>query len=206
MRELAVSEWMTIDGVFDADTMKEWFEPYDSAERQRYIRDAVHTADAVLVGRVSYEMLASYWPHQKNDEFGIADRLNSMPKFVVSSSLKEATWNNSTIIRDDVAAEVAKLKRQPGQRIIVYGSATLVESLLEEGLVDELRFLVHPVMAGKGKRFFKEGMGTTALELASTAPYPKGVLLLRYHPAREEKADEGELEEAVAASARSGSR
>ena len=102
MRKLVVSEWMTLDGVFDADTMKEWFEPYDSEDRQNYIKENVLTSDAFLVGRVTYEMLASYWPNQKNNEMGIADRLNKAPKYVVSSTLKKAEWNNSTIINEDV--------------------------------------------------------------------------------------------------------
>jgi dihydrofolate reductase len=183
MRNLAVSVWMTVDGVFDADTMPEWFEPYRSAERDEYIRQTVHSADAFLVGRVTYEMLAAYWPNMKNNEFGIADRLNSMPKFVVSSTLKEATWTNSTIIKKDVVAEVAKLKKQPGWGILVSGSATLVETLLQAGLVDELRFLVHPIMTGSGKRFFKEGMGKTRLKLMKTEPFSQGVMFLRYQPA-----------------------
>ena len=102
MRKLVVSEWVTLDGVFDADTMKEWFEPYDSDGRRNCIRETVLASDAFLVGRVTYEMLAAYWPNQKNNKMGIADRLNSAPKYVVSSTLKKAEWNNSTIIEKNV--------------------------------------------------------------------------------------------------------
>jgi dihydrofolate reductase len=177
LRKLVVSEWMTLDGVFDADTMKEWFEPYDSPERQNYIRENVLTSDAFLVGRVTYEMLASYWPNQKNNEMGIADRLNSAPKYVVSSTLKKAEWNNSTIINEDVVEEVTKLKQQPGQNILMFGSATLVQSLMEADLIDEYRFLVHPTIMGAGKRFFKDGMVATKLKLVKTKILDSGVTL-----------------------------
>jgi dihydrofolate reductase len=182
MRKLVVSEWMTLDGVFDADTMKEWFEPYDSPERQNYIKENVLTSDAFLVGRVTYEMLASYWPNQKNNEMGVADRLNSAPKYVVSSTLKKAEWNNSTIINEDVVEEVTKLKQQPGQDILMFGSATLVQSLMEADLIDEYRFLVHPTIMGGGKRFFKEGMLATKLKLVKTETLNSGVTLDCYQP------------------------
>jgi dihydrofolate reductase len=177
LRKLIVSEWMTLDGVFDADTMKDWFEPYDSPERQNYIRENVLTSDAFLFGRVTYEMLASYWPNQKNNEMGVADRLNSAPKYVVSSTLKKAEWNNSTIINEDVVEEVAKLKQQPGQDILMFGSATLVQSLMEAELIDEYRFLVHPTIMGAGKRFFKDGMLATKLNLVKTKTLSSGVTL-----------------------------
>ena len=182
MRKLVVSEWMTLDGVFDADTMKEWFEPYDSPERQNYIKENVLTSDAFLVGRVTYEMLASYWPNQKNNEMGIADRLNSAPKYVVSSTIKKAEWNNSTIINEDVVEEVTKLKQEPGQDILMFGSATLVQSLMEADLIDEYRFLVHPTIMGAGKRFFKDGMLATKLKLVKTETLNSGVTLDCYQP------------------------
>jgi dihydrofolate reductase len=182
MRKLVVSEWMTLDDVFDADTMKEWFEPYDSEDRQNYIKENVLTSDAFLVGRVTYEMLASYWPNQKNNEMGIADRLNSAPKYVVSSTLKKAEWNNSTIINEDVVEEVTKLKQQPGHDILMFGSATLVQSLMEADLIDEYRFLVHPTIMGAGKRFFKDGMLATKLKLVKTKTLNSGVTLDCYQP------------------------
>ena len=183
MRKLVVSEWMTLDGVFDADTMKEWFEPYDSEDRQNYIKENVLTSDAFLVGRVTYEMLASYWPNQKNNEMGVADRLNSAPKYVVSSTLKKAEWNNSTIINEDVVEEVTRLKQQPGQDILMFGSATLVQSLMEADLIDEYRFLVHPTIMGGGKRFFKDGMVATKLKLVKTKTLNSGVILDCYQSA-----------------------
>ena len=183
-RSLIASEWMTLDGVFDADTMSTWFEPYQSDERIAYIKEGVFEPDAILAGRVTYEMFEAYWPKQKNDEMGIADRMNSMPKYVVSSTLKEAKWNNSTIIKGGVMEKILDLKQQPGKDIIVFGSAALVHSLMKANLVDEFRFLVHPIVMGKGKRFFTDGMPTTKLELARTKTFKSGVTLLVYHPAR----------------------
>jgi dihydrofolate reductase len=180
MRTLVASEWMSLDGVFDAELMGEWFNPYDSEERQSYIRKNVETSDAFLLGRVTYEMLASYWPKQKNNEFGIADRLNSLPKYVVSSTLKEAPWEPSTIIKENVIEEIARLKQQSGQSILIFGSATLVQSLMQAGLVDEYRLLVHPYVMGSGKRFFRKEMGKTPLQLVATEPLSRGVVLLRY--------------------------
>lgn len=182
LRKLVVSEWVTLDGVFDADSMKEWFEPYDSPDRQEYIKENVLTSDAFLVGRVTYEMLAAYWPNQKNNEMGIADRLNSAPKYVVSSTLKKAEWNNSTIISEDVVEEITKLKQQPGQDILMFGSATLVESLMETNLIDEYRLLVHPIIIGSGKRFFRDEMATK-LKLVKTKTLNSGVILDCYQSA-----------------------
>jgi dihydrofolate reductase len=177
LRKLVVSEWLTLDGVFDADSMKEWFEPYESEDRQEYIKENVLTSDAFLVGRVTYEMLAGYWPNQKNNEMGVADRLNSAPKYVVSSTLKKAEWNNSTIINEDVVEEITKLKQQPGQDILVFGSANLVQSLMAADLVDEYRFLVHPIIMGSGKRFFRDEMVATKLKLVKTKTLALGVTL-----------------------------
>jgi dihydrofolate reductase len=180
MRAIVVSVWMSLDGVFDANTMEQWFNPYESEERGEYIKNNVLTSDAVLVGRVTYEMLAGYWPNLKNNEFGIADKLNSMPKYVVSSTLKEASWNNSTVLKGNLVDEVTRLKHQPSGSIIVFGSATLVQALIRAGLVDEFRFLVHPVMAGSGKRFFREGMGPSGLSLEKTQTFPNGVVYFSY--------------------------
>jgi dihydrofolate reductase len=183
MRKVIASEWMTLDGVFDANSMMDWFAPFDSTERQDYIKQNVLTSGAVLVGRVTYEMLASYWPSKKNNEDGIADKLNSMPKHVVSSTLEKADWNPSTIIKENVAGEIAKLKKEPGDPILIFGSATLVHSLMNADLIDEYRILVHPIIMGSGKRFFKDGMPGAKLKLVESKALPSGVLFNRYQPA-----------------------
>jgi len=180
MRKIIVSVWITLDGVFDADTMHLWFNPYQSEERGKYIYDSISGSDALLIGRTTYEMLAGYWPYQQNDDNGPAHSINSMPKYVVSSSLKEAHWNNSTILKGDFVEQIKKLKQQPGGNILIPGSAGLVHSLMETDLIDEYQFLVQPIIIGGGKRFFKDGMPMTALELVKTKTLTLGVTLLCY--------------------------
>jgi dihydrofolate reductase len=185
MRKLVVSTWLTLDGIFDADTMDQWFHPYDSKERQEYIKEGILASGALLLGRTTYEMLASYWPYQKNDDNGPASKLNSVSKYVISSTLKKAEWNNSTIIKENVVEEITRLKQQPGQEIQIEGSATLVQSLMGTNLIDEYRFLIHPILMGSGKRFFKDGMIPTRLKLANTETYPSGVMVLSYQSVKE---------------------
>jgi dihydrofolate reductase len=183
-RELIVSAWMTLDGVFDADTMDQWFLPYDSKERQEYITEGILAADTLLLGRTTYEMLAPHWSALKNNEEGLADKLNSVRKYVVSSTLKRVDWNNSTIIKENVVEEVTKLKKKPGTEIQIEGSATLVQTLMEANLVDEYRFLVHPIVMGSGKHFFNDRMHTSGLKLTKTQTLDLGVILLCYQPSK----------------------
>jgi len=183
MRKLVVSTWITLDGVFDADTMAQWYTPFDSEARQTYIKEGILACDAILFGRTTYEMLAPYWSSLHDNEMGVAAKLNSAPKYVVSSKLKKADWNNTTIIGTDVIAEITRLKQEPGREIQIEGSALLVQSLVEADLIDEYRLLVHPIIAGKGKRFFLDGMTTGALTLVKTQPLDKGVLVLYYERA-----------------------
>jgi len=187
MRKLVVSEWVSLDGVFDADTMKEWFHPYNSKDRQERITGMVLASDAFLFGRLTYELLAGYWPKVTNNDSGdleVASRLNSAPKYVVSSTLTQAEWANSTIINSGAVKKIADLKQQPGHNILVFGSATLVESLMSADLVDEYRLLVHPIVMGSGKRAFKDGTVATKLTLGETATLSSGVISLCYQRAQ----------------------
>jgi dihydrofolate reductase len=186
MRKLVVSEWMTLDGVFDADTMDTWFIPYHSKERKAYITEGIEACDAMLYGRTTYEFLAPHWSAEKNDNNGPAAKLNSVRKYVVSSTLKKATWNNSTIIKDDVVEAITKLKQEKGGEILVTGSATLVQSLMEADLVDEYRFLVQPIVMGSGKRLFNDG-NIAPLKLVETRPLSLGVVLMRYQSTKKER-------------------
>jgi len=180
MRKLVVSTWVSIDGVFDANTMPQWFFPFDSIERQQYITKGIMDCDAILLGRRTYEMLASFWAYQTNDDLGPASKLNSVSKYVVSSNLEKAEWNNTTIISKNIVEEITNLKQQNGTEIQIEGSATLVQSLMESNLIDEFRFLVHPIIAGKGERFFKDSMQSNGLKLISTQTLDKGVIVLCY--------------------------
>lgn len=183
-RPLVVSEWMSLDGVFDADAMPVWFNPFESPERGQLIKQGIDSADGLLLGRVTYQMLAAYWPQQKNNHAGVADRLNALPKHVVSTTLARADWNNTTIVKDNLAERVHELKRQPGGDLLVFGSATLVATLARADLIDEYRFLVHPLVVGRGKRAFAAEAPTSKLALADLRKLPHGVLALTYRPAR----------------------
>ena len=185
MKKLIVSAWVSLDGVFDAELMNEWFNPFDSVSRQEYIRDGILSADAFMFGRNTYQMLAPYWSSLKNNEMGVADKLNSAPKYVASKTLKTADWNNSTVIGENLPDEINRLKQQPGSEIQIEGSAELVASLMRLGLVDELRLLVHPVVMGKGKKFFKDGATPAGLNLVKTEPIDKGVIALYYEVVKE---------------------
>jgi dihydrofolate reductase len=184
MRRIIVLERITVDGIFDAAGMAEWDFPYDSEGRVAVIAGGIQASDAYLLGRTTYEMLAPGWSALKNNEYGVADKLNSMVTYVVSSSPLEFEWGNTTVLRGDAVEEVGKLKRQPGGDILVHGSAKLVESLLAAGLVDELQLLVHPVVMGGGARLFNDTEHTAKLELVEARPVGLDVVLLRYHPAK----------------------
>jgi dihydrofolate reductase len=189
MGRLVVSEFVTLDGVMEdpggADGFERggWaFQFERGAEGDTFKLDEVLEARALLLGRVTYQGFAEAWP-SRTDEAGFADKMNTMPKYVVSSTLEEAEWNNSTLIRGDVAAEVSSLKRQPGD-LLVAGSRRLVQALQEHDLIDEYRLMVFPVLLGGGKRLFGDGNSTRPLRLVEAKPVgPDGVVILTYHPA-----------------------
>src|SRR4051812_20257909 len=181
MRKLVVSEWMSLDGVFDAETMGQWWGPYDSDQRVAHIQHTIGSAGGFVLGRRTYEMLAPYWSAMKNNEMGVAGNLNGAPKYVFSSSLEAASWNNTTIIRGNASKELEELKQQAGGNLLVMGSAKLVHSLAEN-LIDEYRFLVTPIVVGRGRRFF-EGSSGTKLTLTNSQTFKSGVLALDYVPA-----------------------
>jgi dihydrofolate reductase len=178
--KIVVTQFITLDGVIEAPN--EWSFPYWNDNIAKLKLDELMAADAHLLGRVTYEGFAAAWP-DRTDEAGFADRMNNLPKYVVSTTLEKAEWNNSTILKMDVAAQIAELKKQPGGDILVAGSATLVETLIAHDLVDEYHLLTYPIVVGKGKRLFKDG-SHTKLKLIETKPYDSGVVLLRYQPDR----------------------
>jgi len=184
MRRVVVSESVSVDGVFDAETMGQWAAPFYSEERDEFVRSLILASDALLLGRTTYDIQAWYWPNQKGDKYGIANHKNSMPKYVVTSKPLQAQWNNSTVIQGNVVEEIARLKQQPGKDILIEGSATLVPSLAQAGLIDEYKLLIHPAIVGSGKRFFKEGSDLTKLKLVESKPISLGVVALSYEPAK----------------------
>jgi dihydrofolate reductase len=170
MRRIVVSEFVTLDGVMEDPGGAEAFDRGGWAfqfergpDGDKFKLDEVLEADALLLGRKTYEGFAKAWP-TVTDEVGFAEKMNSMPKYVVSSTLESADWNNSTVINGDVAEEVAKLDGN----ILVAGSAQLVQTLMDHDLVDEYRLMIYPVLLGSGKRLFKDGVDTTALQIVET--------------------------------------
>jgi dihydrofolate reductase len=181
MRKVVASEFMSLDGVVESP--EQWQLPYFNDEMGQEIEAAMAASDAMLLGRVTYEEWAAFFPSQSSEDMPSADYMNNTPKFVVSRTLQEPLeWNNSTLIEGDLAEEVTKLKGQPGKDIAISGSATLVRSLLAEDLLDELRLMVHPVVVGSGKRLFEEGGEQKALELVDSKTFSTGVVYLTYRP------------------------
>src|SRR5215218_3759694 len=183
MRRVVALELVSVDGVMESP--EEWAFPYSNDEMEEASASGMARSDALLLGRVTYEHLAAYWPHQPGGT-PMVDYINSVPKYVVSGTLEEPLgWNNSVLIKGNVAEEIAKLKRQQGKDITVLGSGELVRSLLRGGLLDELTLMVHPVILGGGRRLFEERGDRKALELVDSRKYGTGVVSLAYRPADE---------------------
>jgi class 3 adenylate cyclase/dihydrofolate reductase len=189
MRRLIASEFVTLDGVMQApghdhhpDGKNAWALRYAGPDQQRYKIDETLEAGALLLGRVTYEIFAAFWPTAPNDE-GFADRMNGIPKYVVSRTLTTAAWANSTIIGENVVEEIADLKTRPGGDIVLHGSATLLNSLVPHDVIDEYRIMVFPVVLGSGKRLFHETTDVTHLDLVDTQTFESGVTVLTYRPA-----------------------
>jgi dihydrofolate reductase len=189
MRKLIISEFVTLDGVMQGPGNDEpgfprggWNPPYMDEEAGQYKLDELLAADVMLLGEETYRRFAASWP--QIDIGPMSDHINSMKKCVVSATLKpeELTWNNSEQIKDNVVEELKKLKETPGKDILVYGSATLVQTLIQNDLVDEYRLQVHPVILGMGKRLFQEGLDQKALTLVEAKTTPSGQVLLTYIP------------------------
>ncbi|RFS15333.1 dihydrofolate reductase family protein [Emticicia sp. C21] len=186
MRKIIVTEFITLDGVIEAPGGNEtphphggWQAHYRSSEGGKYKMDELLSVDALLLGKNTYEQFANYWPTQTGNVFG--GSMNQYPKYVVSTSLQKAEWNNSYIFRD-VDKEVANLKKTDGGNILVYGSATLVKSLLHHDLVDELRLMVVPVVVGGGLKLFEDNLELKKFGLISSQVMENGVIILHYEP------------------------
>ena len=147
--------FVSLDGVMESP--EKWQFPYFNDEMGEAIGAAMAATDAMLLERLTYQEFASYWPIVSAEDQPFADHMNNTPKYVVSTTLQKAEWNNSTLIKGSVAEEIARLKQQPGTNIGITGSATLVQSLLQDNLLDGLGLMIHPVVVGAGGRLFKEG-------------------------------------------------
>lgn len=186
MRRVVVTEFLTLDGVMEApggefhpDGKGGWTFAFFSDEAGKFKFDELFAADALLLGRVTYQHFAAAWPTM-TDEAGFAERMNGLPKYVASTTLRAPLDWNATLLEGDLADAVATLKEEDGQDLLVLGSADLVHTLLAHDLVDEFRLMIFPIVLGSGKRLFKDGIDTRALELASTKPFASGVVVLSY--------------------------
>jgi dihydrofolate reductase len=179
MGKIVSNFFMSLDGVVESPD--KWHMPYFNDEMGAAVGGGMETNKAFLMGRVLYEEWADYWPSQNEDEEPFAGFMNNHPKYVVSNSLTTAAWNNTTIVSGDVPKRLQEIKDQTDGDIVTAGSATLVRSLLADGLLDELRLLVHPIMVGHGARVF-EDTTTHGLELVSHEVFSTGVLNLTYRP------------------------
>ena len=189
MRKVVVSEFVSLDGVFEDPGGAENFEhggwsfKFDRGEDgDAFKLDEVFASDALLLGRITYEGFAEAWPSMKDDA-GFADKFNGMPKYVASTTLKEPEWNNSTVLGEDLSAEVARIKAEGDGDILVNGSGKLVDALAKNDLVDEYRLMVFPIVLGSGRRLFAGSGEPTALRLTASKTVGEGVQILTYEPA-----------------------
>ena len=190
MGRVVVTEFVTVDGIMEDPGGGETFDRGGWAfqfergpEGDKYKFDELLEADAMLLGRVTYEGFAKVWP-TVTDEAGFADKMNSMPKYVVSTTLHDPAWNNTSVLSGDVVGAVRALRDQVGGNILVAGSATLVGTLAANDLVDEYRLMMYPIVLGRGKRLFKDGLKKTGLQLVEGKPVgADGVVVLTYRKA-----------------------
>jgi dihydrofolate reductase len=206
MGTLTIATFMTLDGIMQApggpDEDRDggfehggWSFPYFSEDMGDVISDAFGNAECFLLGRRTYEIFAASWPNFPDKDDPVASRLNNLPKYVVSTTLEDPAWGPTTIIRGDIPAEVARLKVRYEGEIQVHGSATLAQTLHADGLIDEYRLFIEPIVLGTGKRLFEPGAAPTALRLVESKPMGKGTVLAIYQPVGRPTYGEFQMEE-----------
>ena len=183
MRNVVVSEFVSLDGVMEEPG---WTFQFESEDRNQYKFDELAAADALLLGRTTYEGFAAAWPQMAEQTGEYGAWMNGYPKYVASTTLEEPLEWNASLVGEDIVGEISTLKQQPGKDILVFGSADLVNTLVEHDLVDEYRMMVFPVVVGNGKRLFADGIGTKALELVDAKTFDSGAVVLTYRPAERE--------------------
>ena len=206
MRKLVVGTFLTLDGVMQAPGGPDedrrggfdqggWSVPYGDEDFGRFVNEVFERPTAFLLGRRTYEIFAASWPNFPDQDDPVASKLNTLPKYVVSTTLDKAEWGPTTILRGDIPAAVAKLKDQYEGEVQVHGSAALAQTLHALGLIDEYRLFIEPVVLGTGKRLFELGAAPTALRLVESKPMAKGTVLAIYQPAGKPSYGEFQMEE-----------
>jgi len=180
MRNVVSALFISLDGV--TESPDQWQFDHFDAEMMAKIGSHIASEDTILLGRVTYQEWAPYWPTSTDEPY--ASHINNTPKYVVSTTLDKVEWQNSTLVKGSLAEEITRLKQQPGKNIGVAGSPTLVRSLLQDDLLDELTLMIHPVVVGRGKRLFKEGSDLKRLQLVGSQTTSTGVVIATYQPAK----------------------
>jgi dihydrofolate reductase len=203
--KLTLTTFVTLDGVYQAPGGPTedssggfphggWMIPYFEEELGQFMGSIFDDADGFVLGRKTYEIFAAAWPKSTDPDDPVATRLNTLPKYVASRTLAAADWHNSTILGEDVVAEVAQLKRQPGRELQIHGSGALAQTLFDAGLIDTIRLLVFPVVLGTGKRLFAEGRTPSRFTVTEVRSTPTGATIQTLEPAGEPTYGEAEIE------------
>ena len=180
---LVATEYLSMDGVFEEPG--HWSGPFFNEEAQQFKWSELQASDALLLGRMTYEGFSAAWPTMTGTgEFG--EKMNSMTKYVVSTTLDKVEWTGSELVKGNVAEEVRKLKKMPGRDLLLSGSAQLFNALMRENVIDLYRFMLHPVVLGKGKRLFADGVDQRILDLTETNRFKSGIVILEFVPAKEQ--------------------
>ncbi len=187
MRKVIFQMMITLDGFFEGPNRELDWHNVDE-EFNEYANDLLSAVDVLLFGRVTYELMASYWPSPSattNDPI-IADKMNNLPKIVFSKTLKKVEWKNTRLVKENIAEEISKLKQQPGKDLAIFGSSDLALSLIQMDLIDEYRIIVNPVVLGNGKPLFKGIIEKLKLKLLKAKTFSSGNVILYYQPAKKE--------------------
>ena len=189
MRKVILSNSVTLDGFFEGPNRELDWHIVDE-EIKKYANDLLNNVDALLFGRVTYQLMADYWPaaatnsSTSKSDLEIADKMNNLPKIVFSKTLQQVEWNNSRLVKENIAEEISKMKQQPGKDMVIFGSGSIVSTFMQFGLIDEYRIIVNPVVLGNGKPLFKDINDKQNLKLLKTRAFSSGVVILYYEPVK----------------------
>jgi len=189
MRKVILSINTTLDGFFEGPNKELDWHSVDE-EGKEYANDLLSDVDALLFGRVTYQLMADYWPaaatnpSTSKSDLEIADKMNNLPKIVFSKTLQEVKWNNSRLVKENIAEEISQMKQQSGKEMVIFGSGSIVSTFMQHGLIDEYRIIVNPVVLGNGNPLFKGINGKQNLKLLRTKEFSSGKVILYYEPVK----------------------